>query len=797
MYRKPKSFIEAMRLPALGKGDYFHKFRSSMMLEGNLILLKSDEHKHKLNYPGFFWANSDKEESVIASIPEGKDIGSKENIHVSFNLASSHDNSGKIKSTGFFDFGLRQDIVKTMLNSWRIKFLGQSKTNRLYHYYGESAFEMIEHCPDEVMKKIFIDNKQMERLISEVIYIKENIFGIQLLIEHKMQTPEIDLIVDMFAGSKEQGVTFNPFMILKRRRGTKEFESRFFSAMGIPSLLEKEPHKVIGMYIDMLLSSTGDTAIEYDKAVESCSTGLHLSKAKTEKIIRKMVEDGEALHRKMWGLNLLTTGKMLVTEKEISKGIGKRSENPHDNAWVEEFKPQTNTQGKVIELSEKQKMAIQVAITSKTSVITGGPGTGKTTIIQTLIKEIRRLNPEGKILLACPTGKAARRMTETTGESATTLHKMMGMTPDSSSMMGQFEEFDTLILDEASMMDIHLLSAAIRHTHSRGRVVFVGDPNQIPSIENGSILTDIILSRQVAISMLTKPERYAGDSDIENAAYSVINGVVPEITNEKDFHFIEIDEDKEDMNEIIKDLVVNKLPIEKGIEPEGIQLLASMRKGNSGVNRLNVALKSSFNPACLDRDTEYRALGNQVYHVGDRVMQLKNRYDLDIQNGEIGIISGFDDKNRKVLMQMDDNRVIHLPYENYPFMTHAWSSTIHKSQGSEYDCVIVALSREHEYMLNRKLLYTAITRGKKHVVVIGSRDVFENTIKKKMRTIPSSSPLAKNIERLTLLPYLIADELCLNTPNDIFRKMSINSNKYHNLPEKKHAIDLDNIVLPF
>lgn len=755
--------------------------------------------EREMALPGFSWYSQGEDTgTVIAKIPDGCIWNQGESYYCHFApLENPDENNALIEVESILDYEPGLDLFKSIINSWRLQFLGRPKLNRLYHYFREDAFVMIEHCPEVVKQKLFLSQQTFDRLLSETLYIKSNFHGINHLIKHGMEPAEIDLIIDMFAGSKRISVEFNPFMPLKRRRGGLDFEKRFFAAMAIPSLLAKNPEHVVAMYLDMMLSSSGDTAIEYDQAIQWCSNGLKLPKIKVENIIRDMVKNGSALHRKMWGLELITTGKMLTTDRDIAKGLGDRVENPHDEVWVETFEEQTNSQGKRIVLADEQEMAIQVALTSKTSVITGGPGTGKTTITQTLVKEIRKSSGAGRILLACPTGKAARRMTEATGESATTLHRLMGMTPDSSSMMSRFDESDTLILDEASMMDIHLLAAAIRHTHGRGRVILIGDPDQIPSIENGSILTDIILSRHIAISLLTKPQRFASESDIENAAYSIINGEVPESINKRDFHFIEIDEDKEDISSVVEGLVTKHLPDDHGFKRNDIQILSAMHKGKAGVNNLNEKLKASFNPESLDPDTDYRALGNQIYHIGDRVMQLKNRYDLDIQNGETGVVDGFDDKKRRLLLRMDDDRIVRLPYENYPFMMHAWSSTIHKSQGSEYECVVITLSKDHDYMLNRKLLYTAVTRGKKMVVIVGSKDVFESTIKKKMRTIPSKSDLAKNIERLTILPYMIADELCTNTSNAIFKEMAINSSKYHNLPEKKNTINLDDIVLPF
>lgn len=799
MISKPLSFLESMRLPVPERSSSIEKMTMLIRLSDDKAIVRfdSEDRKDVLSQSASLGL-TDESGSIVAIIPTSTQWEAGQKAYCQFSLNSSHsDEKDTIVINGVFSFAPQTNTVKNMMSSWRLRFLGQNKLNKLYRFYGEDALLMIESGPELVKRKLLLDQKSMERLTSEAYHLKRNWHGISYLLEKNMTIEEADLIIDLFSSSQETGVDFNPFMMLKKRRSTHQFKERFFEAMNIKEMIRDDPGRAISMYVDMRLSGMGDTAIEFKKAIHWASQDLGMSKQRTEKAIHKLISEGKAEYHKMWGLDLLSMGKMHVTENEIAIGLGSRQEDMENDMWVEEFEPQSSPDGRVFELAEEQKTSVQLALSSRTSVITGGPGTGKTTIIHTLIKYIRRLSSGGRILLACPTGKAARRMTDTTGEEAYTLHRLMGMTPDSTSLMSTFDETDTLILDEASLMDINLLSAAIRHTQRRGRLVLIGDPNQIASIDNGSILSDIILSRHVPVSFLSRPQRYELESDIDNAAYSIIQGEIPNLTSNKDFHFIEVDEEKESINKQIYKLVSDTIPNEFGISKSDIQILAAMRKGQSGINKINEDLKPAFNEMSLDASTPSRALGNQVYHLGDRIMQLKNRYDLDIQNGESGIIVDFDDKKRRVLVEMDDKRIVRLPYENYPFMTHSWGTTMHKSQGSEYECVIIVLSKEHEFMLNRKTLYTGVTRGKKIVFLVGSKEALVNAITKSAGSINTDNVEAKNVERLTLLPIKIADRLCNDSPNVMFQELSDNYNKNNKIPERKHTIDLDSIVLPF
>jgi exodeoxyribonuclease V alpha subunit len=372
---------------------------------------------------------------------------------------------------------------------------------------------------------------------------------------------------------------------------------------------------------------------------------------------------------------------------------------------------------------------------------------------------------------------------------------MMGMTPDSSPILSSFNNDDTLIMDECSMMDINLLTAAVKHAGNRGRVIFIGDANQLESIDTGAIMNDMILCRHMTVAELTEVQRQAAKSDIVTGSYKVLAGEMPDFEGPGgDLHYIEADSDAEIIRQI-KHLVEVVIPQQYGFASKDIQILATMKKGEAGVTNLNDKLKHSFNEKAASADTPSRALGNQIYHVGDRVMQTLNRYDLDIQNGEVGEIIEFDERKCKVVLDMGD-RIVRLPYSNYPFMTHSWGKTVHKSQGSEYEVVIISAPSEHQYMLHRKSLFTAMTRGKSHVWIVGPKPTLELTIKNGKMSNGVKIENAGNNNRMTHLPFLLAEAISAKSHHKPLQAMAENS---RNAPPPKpvYMIDTDSIAVPF
>ena len=399
-----------------------------------------------------------------------------------------------------------------------------------------------------------------------------------------------------------------------------------------------------------------------------------------------------------------------------------------------------------ITLDEKQRQAVMQAASNGLLVVTGGPGTGKTTTINAIIRYFEQQDEE--ILLAAPTGRAAKRMTETTGYEAKTIHRLLelsGMPEDQAQKGIHFErnaqnplEADVIIIDEMSMVDIFLMHALLSAIMPGTRLILVGDVNQLPSVGAGSVLKDIISSGQFAVVELTKIFRQASQSDIVVNAHKINKGIPVTLDNKSmDFFFLK----RYDANVIIRVLIAliqNKLPKFVNATPYEIQVLTPMRKGLLGVERLNTILQQYLNPP--DNQKREKEHGQGLFREGDKVMQIKNNYQTEweirgiggiriekgvgVFNGDTGIIREINTFAETLTVEFEERRFVEYPFKQLDELELAYAITIHKSQGSEYPAVVIPLLNGPKMLMNRNLLYTAVTRARKCVTLVGDEKTF-------------------------------------------------------------------------
>ena len=362
-----------------------------------------------------------------------------------------------------------------------------------------------------------------------------------------------------------------------------------------------------------------------------------------------------------------------------------------------------------------QQAAIQKALDSKVMVLTGGPGTGKTTTTQGIIAAFKAR--QMSILLAAPTGRAAKRMTEATGMEAKTIHRLLEYNPMDGYKRNEENplEGDALIVDECSMIDILLFYNLMKAIPSNMRLILVGDIDQLPSVGAGNVLRDIIDSRQIPVVRLTRIFRQAQSSRIVMNAHSINAGQFPNIKNglDTDFFFIN-QEDADEMVKLIIGLVRDRLPKKYGYPPKEIQVLTPMQRGTVGASNLNIELQNALNPTGLSL-----ARGGYTFRQGDKVMQIRNNYDKNVFNGDIGYITAVD-TNERTLTVTFDNRLVEYDITELDEIVLAYAITIHKSQGSEFPVVVMPVTMKHFVMLQRNLIYTGITRAKKICVLVGT-----------------------------------------------------------------------------
>jgi len=371
-------------------------------------------------------------------------------------------------------------------------------------------------------------------------------------------------------------------------------------------------------------------------------------------------------------------------------------------------------------LAQSQIDAIKMAISDKVLVITGGPGTGKTTIIHAVIRIYSAVG--AKIFLAAPTGRASKRMTEATGQSACTIHRLL----EYSWQKGGFQrnedrpiEGDVIILDEVSMIDTSLMYHLLKAVPSGATLIMVGDSNQLPSVGPGNVLRDVIKSGSVPVIVLNEVFRQARESLIIMSAHRINRGLVPEVKasgeDPGDFYFIEQGDPDQALN-IIMELAVNRIPQRFNLDPmKDIQVLSPMHKGLLGTTNLNMQLQNSLNPSKKEI-----IRGDRRFRLNDKVMQIRNNYEKEVFNGDIGLIKAIDGEKQEMAVTYGDKPVLY-DYLELDEIVLAYAISVHKSQGSEYQAVVVPILPQHYLLLQRNLIYTAVTRGKRLVVIVGSK----------------------------------------------------------------------------
>jgi exodeoxyribonuclease V alpha subunit len=408
-------------------------------------------------------------------------------------------------------------------------------------------------------------------------------------------------------------------------------------------------------------------------------------------------------------------------ERTIAERLTRLADGTLPWPWIDPDKALPWVEKRIgISLADSQVGAIRLALMSKVMVMTGGPGVGKTTIVQAILRILAAKGTE--ILLCAPTGRAAKRMTEATGFEAKTIHRLLEVDPK----VGGFKrgednplDCDLLVLDEASMVDVILMQALLKAVPDRAALLIVGDIDQLPSVGPGQVLADIISSGAVPVVRLTEVFRQAAQSRIIINAHRINQGSVPNLNppeNESDFYFVPADNPEMAIARII-DLVKTRIPRRFGLDPiRDIQVLCPMNRGGVGARSLNIELQAALNPA---GDRKVERFG-WTFAPGDKVMQIENDYDKEVYNGDIGTIDEINSDDGELNANFDGRSVTY-GFGELDMLVPAYAATIHKSQGSEYPAVIIPMLTQHYAMLQRNLLYTGVTRGKRLVVLVGQK----------------------------------------------------------------------------
>ena len=639
-----------------------------------------------------------------------------------------------------------EEAIERYLGSGAIKGIGLAMAARIVRRFKEDTFRIIEEEPERLAEIKGISNRKAMEIASQVNE-KRDLRQAMIFLQQYGITMNLAVKVYQAYGQDVYGIIReNPYRLADDIDGVG-FRTADEIAARVGIRMDSDFRVRSGILYTLLQASgEGHTYLPETELTPRASKLLNVTAEQVEKqymdlaierkIILKQMEDQTQIYAASFYYMEANTATMLkrlnvsydVSDAEIEqriRGIEKKSG---------------------MTLDEHQVPAVKEAVRNGLLVITGGPGTGKTTTINTII---RYFELEGlEIFLAAPTGRAAKRMSETTGFEARTVHRMLELNGGAEGS-GGFErdesnplEADVIIVDEMSMVDISLMYSLLKAISVGTRLILVGDVNQLPSVGPGSVLRDIIQSHACNVVMLTKIFRQASTSDIIVNAHKINHGEEVILDNKSmDFFFLKR-YDADVIINVVLQLIKQKLPKFVDATPYDIQVLTPMRKGLLGVERLNGILQRYMNPPANDKvEKEY---GSTVFREGDKVMQTKNNYQLaweirtkfgltvdkglGIFNGDMGIIRQINDFAEQMIIEFDEGRMVEYPYKLLDELELAYAITIHKSQGSEYPAVVIPLLGGPMMLMNRNLLYTAVTRARKCVTLVGNEVTFQQMI---------------------------------------------------------------------
>ncbi len=601
------------------------------------------------------------------------------------------------------------DGIERYLGSGMIKGIGRVYAKRLVKAFGADTLRIINEEPEKLRNVAGIGRKRIH-IIKEAWQEQRAIQSIMVFLQgHGIPIGQAVRIYKRYGDKAITVLRENPYRLAYEVSGIGFKTADAIAAeMGIPRDSAVRAEAGLRYSLDEA-SGEGHVYMPWLELRQQASALLGVKPevldAPLTSAVRSggVIQDGEAiylpyLHQAELGVCSLLKGLLQTPMDKVSIQTEKAIE------WVEKTKG--------IALSEEQRQAIRMAIDSKVMVITGGPGTGKTTVLNGLLEifDKKRLG----ILLAAPTGRAAKRMEAATGREAKTLHRLLEFSP----INGRFTrdeqnplDADLVVIDECSMVDISLMHHTLKAIAPNTRLFLVGDVDQLPSVGPGNVLLDVISSQAVPTIWLKTVFRQDAQSGIVLNAHRINQGQSPQF-NTTDFFFVEREEPARAVDTILE-LVAERIPRKFGFDPKrDIQVLAPMRRGDAGVTALNAALKEALNPGA-------EPIARRPFGIGDKVMQQRNNYELDVYNGDIGVLTRVDEEMKEAQVRFDDREVIY-PFDTLDELELAYAGTVHKAQGSEYPAVVMPMLTQHFVMLQRNILYTGVTRASKLVIIVGT-----------------------------------------------------------------------------
>lgn len=619
--------------------------------------------------------------------------------------------------------------IEKYLGSGLIRGIGPVYAKKLVEKFGDKIFEVIEEYSARLQEVEGIGagrRQQIKAAWAEQKAVREIMV---FLHSHGISTSRALRVFKLYGEQAIARVRANPYLLARDIPGIG-----FKSADAVGSKLGFGHDSILrargGLrHVLSEVTSEGHTALPQDALLEDAAGLLGVDRDVVAGALGREIADGELVVEDIGGETMVFLPALRSAENTIANTLKRLASLPPQYPAVD-FDPALEwVQGKTGKtLSPSQREALRQVLGSRVAVITGGPGVGKTTLLDSLLRILAAKRV--RFRLCAPTGRAAKRMSESTGHPALTIHRLLEFLPSGGFRRGSSHplETDLVVVDEFSMVDIPLMASLCRALPSRGSLILVGDPDQLPSVGPGAILADILASGAVPVVRLTEIFRQAGASHIVQAAHEIRHGRVPAdpAGQGADFAFLHR-EDPAEIAELVLRLVRKEIPGRLGLDPlRDIQVLAPMHRGSLGIRELNAALQAALNPPRADA-AEVARFGC-TFRVRDKVLQTRNDYDKEVFNGDIGRIVEIDAADRRVAVDFEGRRVFY-DFGELDELEPAYAISIHKSQGSEFPAVVIPLAMQHFLLLQRNLLYTGITRGRKLVVVAGQRNALATAVR--------------------------------------------------------------------
>ena len=638
--------------------------------------------------------------------------------------------------------------IERYLGSGAIKGIGAALAGKIVKKFKEDTFRIIEEEPERLAEIKGISDRKAREISAQVEEKRDMRQAMLYLQKYGISTTLAAKIYQHYGQNVYRVIEENPYQLADHVSGVG-FKTADEIAARVGIHADSDYRIRSGIFYTLLQSvNDGHVYLEQEVLLRRAGELLGVEIHDIEKYLMDLAIEKKVVMKKAAGGMRVYSSHYYYMELNVAKMLHDLNVHYEIADTVLESRIRSIEENTGLKLDERQQRAVMEGARNGVMVLTGGPGTGKTTTINAMI---HFFESEGMdLFLAAPTGRAAKRMTETTGYEAQTIHRLLEVNgnPEEESL-GGFQrnaenplEADVIIIDEMSMVDLPLMHALLNAVIPGTRLILVGDVNQLPSVGAGSVLKDIICSECFPVVMLTKIFRQAGESDIVVNAHKINRGEPVVLDNKsRDFFFLK----RQDANVIISvviTLVQQKMPKYVDAKPFDIQVLTPMRKGLLGVERLNRILQEYLNPPGGGKAE--KEAGDRIFREGDKVMQIKNNYQLEwkietkyglevdkgvgVFNGDMGVVSSINSYDETLVVEFDEKRKVSYPFSMLEELEHAYAVTIHKAQGSEYPAVVIPLLQGPRQLFNRNLLYTAVTRARKCVTLVGNDAVFQGMI---------------------------------------------------------------------